>query len=92
MAGARPDAITIVIGFTVRNRKKERINFPLRLAKALKDRARLLATQEGVSLNHFISSAVGEKITRLEAVAVIEGSTLVEREMEQIPFSEKNES
>lgn len=46
---------------------KERTSFPLRLAVSLKDRAQFLATQDGVSLNHFISLAVAEKVSRLEA-------------------------
>jgi predicted HicB family RNase H-like nuclease len=52
------------------DRKKERISFSLRLAKSLKDRARLIATHDGISLNHFISLAVAEKISRLEALEV----------------------
>jgi predicted HicB family RNase H-like nuclease len=48
-------------------RQKERTSFPLRLAVSLRDRAQLLAAQDGVSLNHFISLAVAEKVSRLEA-------------------------
>jgi hypothetical protein len=44
---------------------KKTISFPLRLAASLKQRAKLLASQDGVSLNHFISQAVAEKISRL---------------------------
>jgi predicted HicB family RNase H-like nuclease len=50
----------------VSDREKLRISFPLRLAASLKDRAKLLATRDGVSLNHFISLAVAEKVSRLE--------------------------
>jgi hypothetical protein len=46
---------------------KERTCFPLRLAASLSARAKLLATRDGVSLNHFISLAVAEKISRLES-------------------------
>jgi hypothetical protein len=45
--------------------EKQRINFALRLAASLKDRAKLLAARDGISLNHFISQAVAEKIDRL---------------------------
>jgi hypothetical protein len=49
------------------NDEKKHISFPLRLAVSLKERAQLLARQDGVSLNHFISLAVAEKISRLRA-------------------------
>jgi len=42
-----------------------RSSFPLRLAKSLREVAGTLARREGVSLNHFISLAVAEKISRL---------------------------
>jgi HicB family len=51
----------------VSGREKLRISFPLRLAASLKDRAKFLATRDGVSLNHFINLAVAEKVSRLEA-------------------------
>jgi hypothetical protein len=41
--------------------------FPLRLAGSLRNAAHDLAAQDGVSLNHFISLAVAEKISRLES-------------------------
>jgi hypothetical protein len=47
---------------------KRRISFALRLAASLKDRARLLAGRDGISLNHFISQAVAEKIERLRTM------------------------
>jgi predicted HicB family RNase H-like nuclease len=43
-----------------------RRSFPLRLAKSLKEMASALANKDGVSLNHFISLAVAEKISRME--------------------------
>jgi hypothetical protein len=46
---------------------KRRMTFPLRLAISLQDMANSLAQQDGVSLNHFISLAVAEKISRLES-------------------------
>ena len=49
--------------------EKKRISFPLRLGVSLKQRAELLASQDGVSLNHFISLAVAEKISRLGALS-----------------------
>jgi hypothetical protein len=52
--------------------KKRRISFPLRLAASLKHSAELLATQDGVSLNHFINLAVAEKVSRMEVAMVAE--------------------
>jgi hypothetical protein len=46
--------------------------FPLRLAVSLRDRASLLAEQDGISLNHFINLAVAEKISRHDRVALRE--------------------
>ena len=40
--------------------------FRLRLPKSVRDAAKQFAGQEGVSLNHFISLAVAEKITRVK--------------------------
>jgi hypothetical protein len=40
--------------------------FPLRLARSLQAAAKLLADQEGVSLNHFITLAVAEKVSRIQ--------------------------
>jgi hypothetical protein len=40
--------------------------FPLRLPTSLKDAAHDLAQRDGISLNHFITLAVAEKISRLE--------------------------
>jgi HicB family len=51
---------------------KRRMTFPLRLAVSLKDSAHALAQQDGISLNHFISLAVAEKISRLESEALSE--------------------
>jgi HicB family len=59
----------------VDDRKKARSIFPLRLGKPLKEGARHLAAQEGVSLNHFISLAVAEKIGRLEGLAARKASS-----------------
>jgi hypothetical protein len=64
----------------VQNGKKERISFPLRLPKLLRDQARLLAIQDGVSLNHFISLAVAEKVTRLETAPVLKASPSIEQD------------
>jgi hypothetical protein len=46
--------------------ERRRMTFPLRLAVSLRDMANLFAHRDGVSLNHFISIAVAEKISRLE--------------------------
>ena len=77
------------MGCTVGNRKKQRISFPLRLAKSLRDRARLLATEEGVSLNHFISLAVVEKVGRLEAATGGRTTPFIEPEIDEILPAEK---
>jgi len=41
-------------------------SFPLRLSASTRQQANDLAKREGISLNHFISLAVAEKISRLE--------------------------
>ena len=38
----------------------------LRLARSLKAAATLMAEREGISLNHFITLAVAEKISRIK--------------------------
>lgn len=48
--------------------------FPLRLAKSLREMAGTLARRDGVSLNHFISLAVAEKIRRIEYEEVTENA------------------
>jgi predicted HicB family RNase H-like nuclease len=45
---------------------RTRLTFPLRLAPSLRARAQELSEQDGISLNHFISLAVAEKIARIE--------------------------
>jgi hypothetical protein len=40
--------------------------FPLRLAKSLREAANAIAMQQGISLNHFIALALAEKISRSE--------------------------
>lgn len=40
--------------------------FPLRLPPTLRHQANVLAHREGLSLNHFVSLAIAEKITRME--------------------------
>jgi predicted HicB family RNase H-like nuclease len=42
------------------------VQFPLRLAKSLREAANAVATQQGISLNHFIALALAEKISRGE--------------------------
>lgn len=43
--------------------------FPLRLAKSLREAADATARGQGVSLNHFIALAVAEKIERAEVTS-----------------------
>ncbi|QHS50416.1 hypothetical protein [Edaphobacter sp. 12200R-103] len=45
---------------------KRKQSFPLRLSLSLRQQANDLAHAEGISLNHFISLAVAEKISRME--------------------------
>jgi hypothetical protein len=61
--------------------QKQRTSFPLRLAASLRQRAQLLARSDGVSLNHFISLAVAEKISRMESTQADPPS--VEKPMEK---------
>jgi predicted HicB family RNase H-like nuclease len=42
-------------------------SFPLRLPPSIWSQIRLLAGREGISLNQFISEAVGEKMVRLKS-------------------------
>ncbi len=41
-------------------------SFPLRLCSSVREQAVRLAMADGISLNHFISLAVAEKISRME--------------------------
>jgi HicB family len=59
---------------------KRRMTFPLRLAGSLKNMAHHLAQQDGISLNHFISIAVAEKISRLESGVLSEHTVLVRQQ------------
>jgi hypothetical protein len=59
--------------------EKRRTIFPLRLAISLRDMACSLAHKDGVSLNHFISLAVAEKISRLESETLNEHNVLGRR-------------
>jgi hypothetical protein len=45
---------------------KRVLSFPLRLGPSVRQQAGDLAHNEGISLNHFISLAVAEKISRME--------------------------
>jgi hypothetical protein len=67
-------------GLTMNIDEKRRMTFPLRLAVSLKDMANILAQQDGVSLNHFISLAVAEKISRLESETLNEHHDLSRRQ------------
>lgn len=45
---------------------KRRQSFPLRLSTSIRQKANDLAHEDGLSLNHFISLAIAEKLTRVE--------------------------
>jgi hypothetical protein len=49
------------------NQTRHPTQFPLRLAKSLRELANSMAKEQGVSLNHFIAIAVAEKISRIES-------------------------
>jgi hypothetical protein len=55
--------------------------FPLRLAPSMRETASNLAQRDSISLNHFISIAVAEKIARMEQAA----STCANAEMRSRP-------
>ena len=46
--------------------QKRALSFPLRLCPSVRQQATQLAQNDGISLNHFISLAVAERISRLE--------------------------
>ena len=54
---------------------KRHLTFPLRLPVSVRDTATELAHRDGVSLNHFISLAVAEKISRLEQGMITDRQT-----------------
>lgn len=51
------------------NQTRHPTQFPLRLAKSLREAANSVAKEQGISLNHFIAIAVAEKISRTESQA-----------------------
>jgi predicted HicB family RNase H-like nuclease len=59
--------------------EKRRSTFALRLPKSLKDAAEALARQDGVALNHFISLAVAEKVSRLSSHAAVDSPIKLEQ-------------
>ena len=57
--------------------KKRPSTFPLRLSLTLRRQANELAQREGLSLNHFISLAVAEKMVRMESSSRKEGLNVI---------------
>jgi hypothetical protein len=51
------------------SRRKQ--SFLLRLPTTLRESAGMIAQSEGISLNHFISIAVAEKLSRMEQKSVM---------------------
>jgi predicted HicB family RNase H-like nuclease len=49
--------------------KRRHQSFPLRPCPSILQQANDLAHNEGISLNHFISLAIAEKISRMEKLA-----------------------
>lgn len=60
--------------------KRRMTSYPLRLAASLRDVASHLAQRDGVSLNHFISLAVAEKISRLESETLNQHKILIRQQ------------
>lgn len=55
-------------------------SFPLRLSPSALQLARTAAEAEGLSLNHFVSIAVTEKLSRLERMTWIKRQAAMQRE------------
>lgn len=55
----------------IANSKLKLQSYPLRVPASTHQKARELAHQEGISLNHFYSLAIAEKISRMEHAASI---------------------
>jgi hypothetical protein len=60
--------------------KRRMTSYPLRLAASLRDKAVNLAQEDGVSLNHFISLAVAEKISRLDTETLKQHKSLIRQQ------------
>ena len=73
-------------GRALSDSEKRRISFPLRLSPSLRDHAKALAREDGVSLNHFINLALAEKVSRLEIAIVRRGPPSVKRGSEVKSF------
>ena len=58
--------LAVIRGTMNPDKPRNRSKFLLRLPKSVSDAAKQVASQEGVSLNQFISLAVAEKIIRVE--------------------------
>jgi predicted HicB family RNase H-like nuclease len=56
--------------------------FPLRLAKSLREAANAIAMQQGISLNHFIALALAEKISRSEHQALSPPDSAVPKDID----------
>lgn len=46
-------------------------NYPLRLPKALMEDARAMADEQGVSINHFLSTLIAERIGELRGLGQV---------------------
>jgi hypothetical protein len=62
--------------------------FPLRMAKSLREAAKELALKDGISLNHLISLAVAEKISRVEHQAMSSPVNSVRKKDDRTPQHE----
>ena len=55
---------------------KRAVTYPLRLCPSIRTKAEALAKQEGISLNHFISLALAEKLSRMEHESWLQSQNL----------------
>ena len=60
--------------------EKRRVVFPLRLAVSLRELANVFAHRDGISLNHFVSLAVAEKISRMEHEPLLEHAAIAKQQ------------
>jgi hypothetical protein len=56
--------------------------FPLRLPKSLRAAANAIAMQQGISLNHFITLALAEKVSRSEPQALSSPNTALREDID----------
>jgi hypothetical protein len=58
------DKLRYTLAYMIKEYKRQQ-SFPLRLSPSIRQQANDLAHEDGLSLNHFISLAIAEKVTRM---------------------------